>query len=379
MGNFARLASVIRQEEQAVKIDLGDFSQGDYAVTAADALPMIRAFNLLGYEILVPGNHEIEYREEVLLSWQKNFRGEILGAQWSLGSFRMPSYRIIERAGIRVGVVALGESGLKKRHGVWSKLQYRDEIEILRKAVADLQKNGCAAIVLACHISSLNYGVLGRILREVPEIDVVAGAHSHKEIPGGMLGSRFAVQPGAGGSSAVKLVLHFDRDGKYRFASSSLLEPGSETDAEIRELAVSLEKQRNIAERRVIGRFANSAAFGKYCAEILRRTAGADAGLFVFPANKFRNPLTEAGLFDILPYGNRIATVDISRHDAEKLLKNCRKKRFCSTAGDWSKEYFTLAVTDFIYFSYLSGKKLPVEIHEFFERQTIAESLKKTE
>ncbi len=376
---LALLAPQIRSYPDAVKIDLGDFGQSSFPVVRQHGLPVIEAFNELGYDILVPGNHDLEFPERVLHDWQSCFRGRIMGAQWALGNFRPSGSVVIVRDGIRIGIIALGESGLSKRASFWRDFHYENEVAAVAAEMEILNRADCHAVILTGHISSSNYPVLSQILREFPEIDAVIGAHSHREMPGGIMDRVLICQPGSHGGSAVLLTLHFDGEKRFRFASSRLLRPAASGDPAIMSVARRADEAAEVDGAKEIALFPDAAGFGQASAEIICRVSGADAAITGFDPAKFHSILTVKKLYELFPYGNRIAVVTVDGETARKLLSRRRHHFKYFGAGDFSGETLRLAVNDYMLVSIPELSGFPAEITEIFERDAIIDNLKSRE
>ena len=376
LERFAYLAPVIRKYPQAVKIDAGDLFQGNYHVNKSKGIPVWKALNILGYEAAVLGNHDFEYPLETMQLWQRTFSGTLMGGQWKLKNFELPCKMTVERSGYRIGIIALGDVGLKKCTLFRQDLSYSDEITTVREAIESLKKEKCHAFILVAHISSGNFGVLNRIIRDAPEIDVIAGAHSHRSEPGRRIGRALVVQADPYGKSAVLFKLNFDDGGNLSFVRSELLMPSNTPDMEILKLCGSNEDTSD-----KLAKFADSAEFGAVCAEILRRAAGADAAFFRFNTDKFPVSLTDKALFSLLPFGNRIVRITAGRAEIRKFLKKRRRKnKAFFRAGNFDGNgTVTIAVSDHFF---LSEK----DLHSFsavgtgkFERDEIVKALKNGE
>jgi len=225
LDEFAKLAPEIRRYPEAVKIDLGDIVQGNFAAVYGEGFPVIECFNTLDYEIFVPGNHDLEFPETTLKQWQKFFRGKMLGSQWELGNFQMPGSAVVERDGYRIGIVAIGAVGLKRYAGFWQKLKYHDIAVAVRNEINGLKRQSCDAFLLVGHVGAENFGVLFELIRDNPEINAVIGSHSHREVPCGRIGKVIAVQPAPHGGSAVKLELIFGKERRLQYIRTTMLYP----------------------------------------------------------------------------------------------------------------------------------------------------------
>lgn len=378
LDKFSRLAPAIRAYPEAVKADAGDLFQGNYAVNEAQGIPVLDALNMLGYEIIVLGNHDLEYPLRVMQRWQAHFSGKILGGQWGLRGLKLPGFTVVERHGIRIGVIALGDVGLKKRTPFWQDLSYHDEVKTVRVAVDELKKFHCHAMVLIAHAGVGNFGLFNRLLRDVPEIDAVIGAHSHKSVPGRRIRGKLAVQPDSHSESAVLLRMTFDREKKLKFIRSELLRPADERDEAVMALKNSAEAQSMARGSELLGKVESMEKFGTFAARSIRQAVGADVAFFRCEGADFTGELTRKKLYEKLPFGNRIVKVAIDREALMRFIKKRRRKNkkfFISGSPD--KERVILAVSDFFWLkesdlhhwkSCVSGK---------FERDVIIEALEK--
>ena len=376
LTDMARLAPVIAGYPEAVKVDLGDFAQGNYEVIRHHALPVIDLFNHLGYDLLIPGNHDLEHPPEILHQWQKVFKGKILTGQWKLGNFATGAYTVIERRNYRIGVIALGETGLKKRLRFWPELLFQDEVETVLRSLREL-RHKCDAIVLFCHISPSNYPAISRILKAAPEIDAVAGAHSHRELPGGIIRNVLTVQPGSHGQSAVVMKLNFDRHRKkLKYIRSFIVRAGERSDPAVE--ALCRRWQNKVSSGEIPGKinFSSAGEFGEFAAGVIRQKAGTQMAIVAFDPQKFDGTVDSRKLFDLFPYGNRIATVEVDQKTVKKLLRRRKRSEKFFVSGTLTGQKVTLAVSDYLLLREKILQEFPGRISSLFERQVISEALK---
>ena len=384
LENFSYLAPEISKYPQAIKIDIGDFVQGDFDCVYSCGLPMLEAFNELKYDLFVPGNHEFEFPEETFDTWRKYFSGKILGVQWRFGKFVPNSWSIIERDNYRIGIVGLGEVAMSKRAKIFAPLHWTDEIEAIEKLMPEIRKAKCDALVLAAHVALKgNFGELYRILQKFPEFDAVIAAHSHKEHPGSIVAKKIAVQPGPFGESAALLRFYFDdKTGKLVEIKSELLRKRTNQNQKILEICSRAKQKSLTAAREKLGNFSRSSEFGNFCAGKIREYFKCDAAFFSMN-EKFFIPGTMTGkkLFKLMPYGNRICMVKGDGKDFEKLMKKL--------STPWRQIYFSgklvgndicVAMSDHLFLLYQNINKNKVydaEMTGVFEREIIRQALKK--
>ena len=381
LKKFSHLAPVIRRYPSAVKADAGDIFQGDYFVDKSSGLPMLKALDSLGYDLIVPGNHDLEYPLETMQNWSRNFSGKILAGQWHLKGLDLPGMAVVARDGYKLGIIALGDVGIKKRIAFLPGLSYSDEVEIVRNAVEVLKKEQCHAFILLCHIGVGNFGILNKIVREIPEIDLIAGAHSHRADVGRRIGRALAVQAGAHGECAVLLRFNFAENGRLQYIRSELLYPEKSADPEIYALYRDLQKKFSETSFLELGKFSGADEFGMVAAEIIRKAAATDGAFFRFPSERFPKLLSEEKLFYLLPYGNRIIKITADGDLIHKFIgrRRHKSKRFFK-AGNFSKKgKITVAVSDYFFLKEKDLHEFEVEGIGKFERIEIIKALKSGE
>lgn len=380
LDRLAFLAPVLRNYPDAVKVDAGDLFQGNYIVNESGGLAVIDALNSLKFDLIILGNHDFEYPLHVMKSWQSRFAGKILAGQWKYRGFDLSGSAVIERRGFRIGVIALGDVGMKKRVAFIPELSYSDEAVVVRHAVNELKKQRCDVFILVCHISVSNFRTLNKVIRAVPEIDAVIGAHSHKAASGNMINQTLAVQPEAYAGSAVLLRLNFDENKRLRFIRAEQLRPGGRKDPEISAVLDDAEKRCTAYGEEVLAEFSDIDHFGIVAAEAIRRAAGCDGAFFRFHPKKFTGRLTGKELFRMMPFGNRIIKISAEKDAVLKFINRKRRgKRKFYRVGDFSKNKLSIAVSDHFFLQ-------EEELHRFkgcetgsFERDLIHDMLKNGE
>jgi 2',3'-cyclic-nucleotide 2'-phosphodiesterase/3'-nucleotidase len=268
---LARTASIIEsiraEAGNSILLDNGDIIQGNplgdyiaYEKGLEDNVhPIIRAMNVLGYDIGTLGNHEFNYGLDYLdkalsgaefpLVSSNLVRGD-LGASPLEDDTYIEPYRIIERdltdgsgsaRRIKIGVIGF----LPPQIMTWDathltgKVNTRDIVETANAYVPKMKEEGADIIVALSHSGIAPDQTTGAEnaalqLAAVEGIDVVLTGHQHLVFPGpdfegiegadiaaGTLNGKPAVMPGFWGShmGLVDLLLEQDADGKWTIAS----------------------------------------------------------------------------------------------------------------------------------------------------------------
>jgi 2',3'-cyclic-nucleotide 2'-phosphodiesterase (5'-nucleotidase family) len=175
--------------------------------------PVIAAMNAMGYDAAAVGNHEFNYGLPTLRRALRDAKFPFLAANARfLGRERQlfSASRIVERAGVRVGIVGATTPGSM----VWDsdnlrgRLRIGDIVPAVRAEVAAVRRRGADVVVVVMHsglaepssydtvttkVPSEN--VAARVAREVTGIDMVIFGHSHREVADTTINGVMLVQP----------------------------------------------------------------------------------------------------------------------------------------------------------------------------------------
>ena len=202
-GGVTKLATLIKAEKESFSgtslvVDLGDAIQGNgtgYFIgnTEYSSFPNIAAFEAIGYDAVVLGNHEFNFGYDALLTAYEGFSGEKLTANVkdAEGNYieGFKAYHVFEvEGGVRVAVIGLVTPNIDK----WDPktmdaagLTAYDAAEVTKEVIAEIKAENLAdVIVIAGHMADVNeYGRSGSgaidVAQQNPEIAVFMGAHFH--------------------------------------------------------------------------------------------------------------------------------------------------------------------------------------------------------
>lgn len=238
-GSLAQLATVVDSVRDAdphvLLFDSGDLLEGTpladrQAEQRVDGIhPVIVAMNALGYDAAALGNHEFNYGLPFLRASLRPARFPFLsGNAYVAGtdSTAWPAYALLDVAGVRVGVLGLTTPGVQvwDRAHVEGRIRFGDLVAAARRWVPRMREEGAEVIVLLAHAGlgpGSSYGAgtgvpeenpIGRLLRDVPGIDVAFLGHTHAELAGGRIGDALALQAGPHARSLAYAHLTLRRD-----------------------------------------------------------------------------------------------------------------------------------------------------------------------
>ncbi len=216
-GGLSRVATIVdsvrnqaTDKDSVLVLDNGDAIQGTpltyLAAVQQDKLgisshPMALAYNAIGYDAQVVGNHEYNYGLDLLAKYRSQLNFPLLGANVidvATGKPAEKPYEIFTRDidghTVKIGVLGLVTPGVRtwdKAH-VEGKLEFRDIVLTAQKYVPEMKKAGADVVVALAHSgqdadgatwdpAKLGENVARSLATHVNDLDVVIAGHSHVE------------------------------------------------------------------------------------------------------------------------------------------------------------------------------------------------------
>lgn len=187
IGGFAALATAIQQlrhefgEENILLVDGGDsFADGLLGqLTRGEA--SIGLMNQLGYEFMALGNHDFDFGKKRTSELQDialfPMRGLNVIDEDTGQPFLGQPWAIIEKAGIRVGLIAIGYRNTHLTTGPDNVrgLRFEDSKPLLSPYIRELRDQ--VDLLVALSHEGLDYDK--ELARDHPELDLIIGGHSH--------------------------------------------------------------------------------------------------------------------------------------------------------------------------------------------------------
>ena len=250
---FGRIKTKVDELKEAnsnlLLVNAGDTLHGDIDINLTDGEAMVKMMNLMGFDIMVPGNHDFNYGYERLLELKDMANFPIVGAnivKEADGSSDLKPYEIFEFDGVKVGVFGLGtaETKFKSHPKNTEGIKFEDEIEVSKKMVEELKKEGADVIIALAHLGVKGTsGITSKELAEKVEgIDLIIDGHSHEEL-NEEIGDTLLVQAGSYNKNIGVVNIKIE-DGEITDKKASLityeeamaLEPDAEIEAAIKKL-----------------------------------------------------------------------------------------------------------------------------------------------
>ncbi len=182
LGGAARVATLINEfTDNPLLLFSGDALSPSIMSSIFRGQQMVDAFNQLGLDYAVVGNHEMDFGLELAVEriaqsqfpWlSANVTDSVSGAPYA-GS--LPSV-LVDWNGVQVGIVGLLGNWLDLV-GPTAQAQYNDFITVGQQEVQNLKAQGAQFIIALTHMEIDEDRALAEA---IPEIDLILGGHDHE-------------------------------------------------------------------------------------------------------------------------------------------------------------------------------------------------------
>ena len=184
---LAAATAIKRDRPNVIFLDAGDEFQGSLYFNVHKEVMAAAMMNAMGYDAVIPGNHEFDDGPEPFLHLVEILNMPMLAANVHLSglpvkehglpaNYQPAPWAILTREGRHIGVVGLLTVDTARDASPGPGVQFSDEAAALRQAVAELSARGVNIIVALTHVGLHNDRALARA---VPGVDVFVGGHSH--------------------------------------------------------------------------------------------------------------------------------------------------------------------------------------------------------
>ncbi|MEZ5424645.1 MAG: bifunctional UDP-sugar hydrolase/5'-nucleotidase [Pyrinomonadaceae bacterium] len=345
-GGLARLLTLrnqIKAESPNMIFTLG----GDTLSPSVETLTykgaqMIDAWNAVGIDYAVFGNHEFDVKTAVLLERMKESKFTWLGANVidkdAKGIFAdTPKYVIIEYpGGVKVGIIGLLLPETKETSSMADNLEVADYCETARKYVPEMRKEGANAIVGLTHL----FMAEDKRLTGCADFDLILGGHEHTLLQSSANGTPIFKMT-ADARELGRFDLNFDPKTKKLLSIDWEVIPVTDKIPEAEAFAPVYNKYKDLLQKLAepVGRTAvvldaGSASnrtqetnVGNFIADAFRRATGADIGFLnggSIRADLTYNPgtLTKRDVLSMLPFNNAVVKVEITGETLRRVLEH---------------------------------------------------------
>lgn len=251
----------LRGQGEVLVLNAGDSLHGNTIINLSQGASMVDLMNRLGFDFMVPGNHDLNYGYERLLELRDRADFEIVTANVlnREGKSDFKPYGIKELDGLKLGIFGLttDESEFKTHPDNIRGIDFLSPVETARKLVTELEDEGVDFIICLGHlgINGTSRETSKDVMEAVEGIDLFVDGHSH-EVLNESFGSRLLVQAGDYGRNIGLVELELEEGQPAKMEASlvgyeELLD--LEADQEIEGLIKEIEEKNRPVLEEVVG------------------------------------------------------------------------------------------------------------------------------
>jgi len=351
MGGYAVFASwvkEVRRQNQSrdiatALVDSGDIFMGTPEGGLRKGGAVVELMNRLHYDACAVGNHEFDYGYYNLKQLASLARFPFLGANiyWKgsgkLVDFIRP-FLIKKMGGVKVafiGVVTEETASITIPRNV-DQVVFKSPAEVIQSYLPFFRGEEIDLLVVMSHL-----GLEGDrdLVREVPEIDLVIGGHSHDLTQRPRMvedSAALIVQAGSYGRYAGQLDLWVDkkndriaRHDYHLFVNREMSYPA---DLEIaryleevkKELGEEYDQAAGLTLSDIIPHPERESYLGDLITDAVRETAGTDLAFqnaYGIRSSLLEGTITKREVYNVLPFGDTIVTMELSGKQIKNLLE----------------------------------------------------------
>jgi 5'-nucleotidase/UDP-sugar diphosphatase len=350
-GGLAQVAAYVKAVKavnpQVLLVDAGDINTGTALSNMFAAEPDILAYNLMGYDAAIFGNHEFDGNQAKLLTQIGQAKFPFISSNIKTADGKYlgnTPYLVKKYDGFTVGLFGITTLRTKIIASPDKSLVFIDEIEAAREAVNILRNREKADIVIGLtHIGDVKedsgHITSPELAAAVPGIDIIVDGHSH---------SFFAAPKKAGDTYIVSA----NEWGKYvghgklsvrngRLAGFSWAPVEIAPDKDVSAMLEPYIKKANESLKEVVGEAAETFIFGNRLTRYQETALGnmiTDANVWYFKnvynqqidfafhnggnirAELPKGPVTQEQILTILPFENYLYIVSLKGSDLIELF-----------------------------------------------------------
>ena len=302
---------------------------------------MIDAWNAVGLDYAVLGNHEFDIKTPEILDRIKESKFQWLGTNvidkdTNKIFANLPPYIIREIGGVKIGIIGLLLPETKETSSMADNLTVTDFCQTAKKYVPEMRKKGANAVIGLTHL----FMYQDKELAGCADFDLILGGHEHTLLQSSASGTPIFKMT-ADARELGRFNLNFDPKTKKLMSLDWEIIPVTDEIADAPEFAAVFEKYKPLLEKLAepVGRTAVTldalslssrtmeTNVGNFIADAYRNSTRADIG-FVnggsIRADLTYNPgvLTKRDVLSILPFNNPVIKVEITGKTLREVLEH---------------------------------------------------------
>lgn len=346
---YSKLATLMKElradNPNTILIDAGDMIQGTIYSNLSSGQSITELVNPLGYEFMVAGNHEFDYGTQQLQNIAKQLQFPMLSANVTdtSGNLLLKPYLIKEIDGKKFAFLGLitEDTPIVTHPDNVKGLTFHDPVQTAKEWVPKLQKLADEVII----VSHSGLAKDREIAQQVTGIDLIIGGHSHTKLSQPeQVNGVYIVQDWEYGKSLGRVDLFYYQSQLVHFSGGLITynedtavdtataarvdQLKQQTDSKLNEkiaaAAVLLDGERTKirAEETNLGNLIADAMLAR-----TKSMPGYEADAALTNGGGIRasiqpGDITKRNLYDVLPFPNTLAVVEISGKELRAALEN---------------------------------------------------------
>lgn len=342
IGGAARVATLVKQNagENPLVLFGGDALGSSALSLEFQGQQMVDAFNAIGLDYAVCGNHEFDFGVEVAIQRVKESKFKWLCANMYAPGTKTPiagmqPTALFDWHGVKVGIVGLVSDWRGATKDFFDKADYESFVNVGKKFVKELQSQGAEVIIALTHME-IEQDV--SLANAIPEIDLILGGHDHEPISR-TIKDTLIFKAGSDWEFVGKIVLNIE-NGKVTVASKNniLVDDTFAKDVTLDKLVAKYADAFNQKLAEVIGNTAvdldvlkqhvrsQETNFGNFIADAYQANTKSDlaianGGGLRSEAILPKGPITKKVLLNAIPFNNKIVMVELTGAQIKEALE----------------------------------------------------------
>ncbi len=346
-GGLARVATlrkkIMAESPNTLFLLAGDTISPSVASSVFKGEQMIAAWNSMGLDYSVLGNHEFDFGPDELLKRMKESKFVWLGSnvidrRTNKPFGGMPPFAVRSFGGVKIGIFGLLTTDTATSSKPGPDVRFVNPVLAAKDIVKKLRKEGAQIIIAITHLAMSEDKELAQ---RVPQIDVIIGGHEH-ELLQSHAGRTPIFKWGQDARTLGRIDLNLSTATRKVESIDWAGIPVTNTladDPAVADVAAEYEKKLDAALGQPVGQTAveldarsitsrsRETNLGNLVADAFRQTLGADVALLnggSIRANTMLapGPITKRDTIAILPFGNPVVKIEVSGAKLRAALEN---------------------------------------------------------
>lgn len=320
-----------------ILLDAGDTLHGLPFANLLGGKSIVEIMNLVGYDAMVPGNHDFNYGSEALLKLSKDMNFTLISSNIknkSDSSNFLEECLLIKKNGITYGIFGLStpETAYKTNPNNVASIEFTDPVDEAREEVAELKAAGADFIIALTHlgVDESSEFTSSLLADSVDGIDLIVDGHSHSTFEEGFMVKDTMIVSTGDYIRNIGVVL-IDKEGKMKADLVNASEFAGSDDA-VDELIATYTAEQEKLLSEVIGFTtveldgirehvrAGETNLGDLATDALRWATGAEVAILNGGGIRASIPvgsITKRDIITVFPFGNYAVTKYV---DGEAIL-----------------------------------------------------------